>query len=152
LKIALDENIPHLMVIVFQTLAKEGSVLNGQIVSARDYRPFSEQGDEHWIRRFAADGGQVVISGDTRMRSRIHELAALVECGLITYFFERRWSAVNFYTKSAMLLHWWQAIRAHMDMAAKGTCWEIPHQWQWKDLVDVSIDPKKITPKRRKPT
>lgn len=97
------------------------------------------------MTRFAQDGGQVVISGDTRLRSRPHELAAIVECGLIAYCFERRWSDKNFFTKSAMLLHWWPKIREHMKSAPKGTCWEIPFQWNWKDLIDVTADPAKIS-------
>lgn len=145
MKISFDENIPPLMAKVFQTLAQEKGVLNAQICIAKDYRPAEERGDEHWVRRFAADYGNVVISGDTRLRSNVHERAALAECGLITYCFERRWSDVRFFTKSAMLLHWWPMIRDHMDTAAKGTCWEIPFVWTWKDIVNVSADPKAIS-------
>jgi len=148
LKIAFDENVPSEMAMVFQTLAKQIGVLNAEIVLAKSYRPDGEKGDEHWTRRFAADGGQVVISGDTRMRSRVHELAALVESGLVTYFSERKWSTVSFFTKSAMLLHWWKPVRDHMETAQRGTCWEIPFQWQWKDLVNVSADPQAIKAKK----
>ncbi|HSC17364.1 MAG TPA: hypothetical protein VLC74_00470 [Rhizomicrobium sp.] len=152
MKIAFDENMPPVMASVFQTLAKESGILKAEIVLASSYRPIHERGDEHWARRFAADGGDVVVSGDTRMRSRLHELAALVECGLITYFFERRWSDVNFFTKSAMLLHSWTPVRKHMDTAPKGTCWEIPYSWTWKELENVSADPKAITPTKPKKT
>lgn len=145
MKIAFDENIPSMMVIVFQALAKDGGVLKTQIVTAADYRPKGEKGDEHWVVRFAKDGGQIIISGDTKMHGRLHELAALVESGVVTYFFERKWSTFSFFTKSAMLLHWWPKVREHMDTAGKGTCWEIPCQWLWKDLVDVSVDPQAIS-------
>lgn len=136
------------MVTVFRSLASDGGVLNCEIVSAKEYRPIDERGDEHWVRRFAKDGGQIVISGDTKMRARVHELAALIEAGLVTYFFERKWSDVSFFTKSAMLLHWWEPVRKHMDTAARATCWEIPYQWTWKDLVDVSVDPSQIAKAR----
>jgi hypothetical protein len=148
LKIAFDENIPPIMAMIFQSLAKAEGVLEAEIAIAKDYRPAGELGDENWTRRFAADGGSVVISGDTKMRSRIHELAALTETGLITYFFERQWSTAHFFTKSAMLLHWWKPVRAHIDTAAKGTCWEIPYQWTWKDLVNVSANAKEISQSR----
>lgn len=137
------------MVTVFQALAKGGGVLKAEIVTAADYRPKHERGDEHWVRRFASDGGRVVISGDTKMHGRIHELAALVEAGMVTYFFERRWSDMNFYSKSAMLLHWWPNVAKHMENAASGTCWEAPCQWTWKDLADVTIDPKKLSEVRK---
>ncbi len=146
MKIAFDENIPIQMVKVFQTLASDEGVLNAKIVQAKKYRPADERGDEHWVRRFASDHGQVVISGGTKMRSRIHERAALAQCGLVTYCFERHWSVTSFFTKSAMLLQWWPKVREHMDGAPKGSCWEIPFVWNWKDLVDVSANPKEITP------
>lgn len=136
------------MATVFQTLAQGGGVLNAQIVLASDYKPRDERGDEHWTRRFATDGGRVIISGDTKMRSRLHELAALVESGLVTYMFQRQWSDKSFFTKSAMLLHWWVPVRAHIDSAPQGTCWEIPFQWAWRDLENVSADPKAIKAKK----
>jgi len=137
------------MATVFQTLAKGSGVLGADIVLASDYRPHGEPGDEHWVRRFAKDAGQVIISGDTRMRSRLHELAALSESGVVTYFFQRQWSGGDFFTKSAMLLHWWPKVREHMNSAPKGSCWEIPFQWTWKDLSDVTADPKAIKEKKR---
>lgn len=136
------------MVTVFQTLAKERGVLKAEIVLAKSYRPDGEIGDEHWTRRFADDGGHVIISGDTKMRARLHELAALVESGLVTYFFQRQWTGASFFTKSAMLMHWWPKVREHMGTAAKGTCWEIPYQWTWKDLENVSANPKDIKTKK----
>lgn len=144
MKIAFDENVPRGMVRVFQALAGDEEALKAVIVSARDYRPDQERGDEHWVKRFAQDGGGFIISGDVHMRSRRHELAALVELGLVTYFFEGRWSTANFFTKSAMLLHWWPILAEHMLTASRGTCWEIPYQWTWKDLTDVSADPSQI--------
>jgi hypothetical protein len=148
LKIAFDENILPIMAMVFQTLAKEEGVLKAKIVLAKDYTLKDERGDAHWTRRFAADGGQVIISGDTRMRSRLHELAALVESGLVTYMFQRQWSAGSFFSKSAMLLHWWKPARDHMETAAIRTCWEIPYQWTWKELENVSADPQAIKAKK----
>ena len=87
--------------------ALEKRFIDIDLVLAKDYRPDGEKGDEHWVKRFANDGGQVIISGDTRLHSRLHEVAALVEAAMITYCFERAWSTGNFFTKSAMLLHWW---------------------------------------------
>ena len=148
MKVAFDENLPPVMVKVFQTLATQSHILTAEVVTASNYRPHGERGDEHWVKRFAVDGGRVIVTGDTKMRIRDHERAALVESGLITYCFERQWSDVNFFTKSAMLLHWWTRIRIHMDTAAPGSFWIIPFVWGSKDLEDATVDPREI--KKRK--
>ena len=150
MKIAFDENIPQLMVRVFQTLANDGHVLGVEIFSARAYRPDYEKGDDNWIKRFASSGGQIIISGDVHMRSRIHERAALAQAKVITYFFDGRWSKFGLFTKSAMLLQWWPFLAEHMKAAQPATCWEIPAVWNITELRDVSTDPAKISEEKKK--
>jgi hypothetical protein len=144
-RVALDENIPEMMVRVFETLAHEKHILNAEIISARAYRPNLEKGDDNWVRRFAAAGGDVVISGDVRMRSSLHERAALAEAGVITYCFTERWSQFDNFVKSALLLKWWPAVATHMQTARRGSCWEIPMSWNIVGLKDVSADPTKLS-------
>jgi hypothetical protein len=121
---------------IFQKLAKEES-LRVTIVSARRYRPRSERGDQNWIRRFAKAGGKVIISGDARMRSNLHEQAALMQAGMITFFFEYKWNESNFYVKCAMLFNWWPRIIEVAGQSSPGDFWEVPHQWNWKDMRNV---------------
>jgi hypothetical protein len=148
-KIAFDENIPAAMTRIFVALSQTSEVLTAEIVSVSDYRPITERGDENWLRRFAADGGQIIISGDTRMRARPHELLALSQSGLISYFFERKWSGRNFFTKAAMLMHWWPEVRKQMDTAEKGSCWEIPFPWTYRSLETVTVKPDALIKVRR---
>jgi hypothetical protein len=135
-KIAFDENLPPMMVGIFQKLAKQEK-LPVVIVSARRYRPRSERGDQNWIRRFAKAGGKVIISGDARMRSNLHEQAALTQAGMITFFFEYKWNTSNFYVKCAMLFNWWPRIIEVAGQSTPGDFWEVPHQWNWKDMRNV---------------
>jgi hypothetical protein len=152
-KIAFDENIPPEMVRIFRQDAETYLALGHQVISARDYRPEGERGDENWIKRFASDGGQVIISGDVRMRVLAHERAALAEGGLITYFFQAEWNNMKFHTKVAMLVKWWPQIAEHMTSAELGTCWEIPFTWGGGEFRDVSARSAEIVrdrPKRKK--
>lgn len=153
MKIAFDENIPPQMVRIFLAQAGTNLALGHEIVSAQDYRPIDEHGDENWLGRFAADGGNVIISGDKRIRVLPHERAALTEGGLIAYFFHAQWNNSDFHTKSAMLIKRWPQIVQHMTAAPAGSCWEIPFDWTFSDLKDVSANPAEITkdrPKKRK--
>lgn len=136
MKIAFDENLPLIMVSIFRSLAKDEH-LPVTIVSARRYRPKSERGDQNWIRRFAKAGGKVIISGDARMRANLHEQTALMQSGMITFFFESKWNECNFYVKSAMLFNWWPRIVEVAGKSNPGDLWEIPHQWNWKDMKNV---------------
>jgi hypothetical protein len=138
-KIAFDENVPMAMVKVFETFAKERQFkkLTGTFVikSAKDYTPFKSDPDYQpsndvpWIKRFYADGGRIIISGNTEMKSVPHERLALIECGMIVFFFEGRWSKWRFFEKCAHLMHWWPVVAAKAHRAKKGTFWHIPLNW-----------------------
>jgi hypothetical protein len=102
LKIAFDENMPPALVKVFKTFASEKqlkSILgNFEIESAVDYTPrkddpdYLRKNDVPWIKRFAAAGGKVIISGNTQMKFVPHERLALVQAGMIVIYFENQWN------------------------------------------------------------
>ncbi len=142
MKVAFDEHVPPGIVKVFKTLAEEGDIVRIEFVSARDYRLPKDKGDPPWLERFAKDGGSVVISGDRKMRSRPHERAALAEAGLITFFFRPVWSERTMFVKSAMLLNWWPRINEYIWQSSPSQCWEIPFQWNWTNLRDVTGETK----------
>lgn len=144
MKIAFDENISPLLLKTFQSLASAGQILGHEFVSAKDYRPLHEKGDENWIERFAKDGGGVIISGDVRIRSLPVERAALAQAGLITFFFESRWGQADGWTKSSMLMNWWPRIAEQVAASKPGDCWEIPFQWNHKAMRNVSAFPDEI--------
>lgn len=139
MKIAFDENVTMAMVRVFETFASERQLKkftgNFEIESAKKYTPEPRDGDYiakndvPWIKRFAASGGRVIISGNTKMRSVPHERLALIECGMITIFFEARWNNWNFFDKCAHLMHWWPVIDKKVRRAPKGSFWAIPLNW-----------------------
>ncbi len=137
MKVALDENIPLGIVRAFQALAGERTIRGYQFVSARDYSENGDESDVPWIRRFAADGGRVVISGDKRMRARVHERDALASAGMIVFYFTAAWSKSSDMTKSSMLLRWWDMIAEYIKNGKPGDCWEIPFQWSVKEMRDV---------------
>ena len=154
MKVAFDENMPRALVRVFQILSKERKFQNLSagldIRSAADYTPeegqpdHSYRNDAPWISRFAADGGRVIISGDTAMKSRPHERLALVELGMVTIFFESQWSQWKFFKKCSLLLHWWPEIIKTIGKAQPGTFWHIPSHWQDGFLRQVSNEDQKL--------
>jgi hypothetical protein len=120
-------------------------MLRVEIVSARQYAPPKAESDVPWIERFAKDGGKVIISGDARMRGKLHEQKALRDAGFIVIFFARRWNNMNAYNKAAMLIRWWPFILGAIEAAAPGQFFEVPCSWHGSALREVT------PPKRRKP-
>jgi hypothetical protein len=161
LKVAFDENVPAAMVRVFQTFASErqlkkliGSI---EVTSAADYAPkrgdadYRPKNDEPWIKRFAADGGKVIISGDTRMRHVPHERLALIQAGMLVFFFDGKWSEWGFFHKCSLLIHHWPAISTRVKRTKSAAFWQIPLSWSEKaKLRRASLDdPKKLKLERK---
>jgi hypothetical protein len=169
LKVAFDQNVPIGVVRVLQTFANERQFrkISGSFIikAASDYTPkrgdddYRPGNDVPWLKRFADDGGKVVISGDVRMKSRPHERLALIEHGFIVIFFETQWSDWKFWRKCALLIHWWPVIAAKIKRAKKPSFYHVPCNWvedgelRWvsnKDPKELKLEQKARTSKRRK--
>jgi hypothetical protein len=149
------------MVRVFQTFASErqlkkliGSI---EVTSAANYAPkrgdgdYRPKNDEPWIKRFAADGGKVIISGDTKMRYVPHERLALIQAGMLVFFFDGKWSTWGFFHKCSLLIHHWPAIASRVKRTRSAAFWQIPLSWSEKaKLRRASLDdPKKLKLERK---
>jgi PIN like domain len=140
LKVAFDEPVPVAMVRVFQALAEERKLkrLVGMlsVESAKDYAPhpgdpdYLKRSDVPWVRRFAAAGGKIIISGDTNMMKEDHERLAPIEAGMLVIFFGSQWSGWKFHRKSALLLNWWPMIVSTSAKAKPGSFWRVPTSWR----------------------
>lgn len=138
MKVAFDENMPAAMVRVFQGFQKEQALkdIAGGITikKAQDYYPniddpdYVPKDDAPWIRRFAADGGKAIISGNTKMRKVPHERLALVQTRMIVIFFASKWSGWKFCRKCSLLIHWWPNILDAVKNAEPGF-YMVPSSW-----------------------
>ena len=141
--------MPPQLVKVFQILASEGDVLRATIVSARQYPVPKTKTDVPWLDAFSADGGNVVITGDTKMRAKLVELKALADHGLITIFFHSRWNNMGWFAKTAMLIKWWPVISMTIQRARKKQCFEVPCNWSGNALREVTPPKARKKPGRR---
>ncbi|WP_028350242.1 hypothetical protein [Bradyrhizobium murdochi] len=157
MKIAFDEHIPPVLVKVFQEFASDRHLLklNADLVlqSVKLYYPKPEdsdylrRNDAPWVKRFAAAGGKVVISGNTRMKIVPHERLALVEEGMVVIFFDGGWNNWNFFKKCSLLIHWWPTIVKQLKTANPSSFWHVPAVWPIKDgskLRSVSNEDLKL--------
>lgn len=148
MKVAFDENMPAAMVRILKGFHGERglkSLAAGiTIVQAQEYYPdqkdadYSAKDDSPWIRRFAADGGRVVISGDARMMEKPHERLALLECNLTTIFFSPPWHGWKFCRKCALVMHWWPALLDTVRKPEPGF-FRVPKSWP--DDAEAKLQP-----------
>lgn len=134
------------MVRAFQAFAKERQLrkVTGdiEIKSAADYTPkpgdpdYVRKNDVPWLKKFAEDGGKVVISGNTAMKNVPHERKALNELGFVVIFFESQWSNWPFFRKCALLLHWWPEVARTIKRAKPGF-WHVPCNYKEKGITQA---------------
>lgn len=157
MKVAFDENIPAAMVRVFRQFHTERSlkrIVQGvTLESAKDYTPsrddpdYARKNDVPWIKRYAAAGGHIIISGDVRMTTVPHERLALVQEGMVVVLFAPKWGNWQFCRKAALLLHWWPTILGHVRKAKPGF-YSVPCTWPDDDaahLRELSTEDLKLT-------
>ncbi len=161
MKVAFDENVPVALVRVFKTFASERQLrflTKGlTIESSADYTPrpgdpdYEKNNDVPWVKRFAAAGGKVIVSGDVDMKTVPHERLALVEAGMVVIFFERQWSQWPFFRKCALLLHWWPLIADKVKRARKGSFWRVPCNFSLEGKLErlSNTDEKKLKIQRQ---
>jgi hypothetical protein len=69
---------------------------------------------------------------------------------MVTIFFEAQWNNWPFFSKCALLLHWWPAIVRTLKAAAPGTFWHVPCDWSQKgNLRPVPNDDSKLFKRER---
>lgn len=125
MKIALDQNLPPKLVGVIIGLFEDGP--KHDVCSSKKYEPELKTPDLMWIQRFAAEGGQVVISGEKEMRSVPHVIKGIEETGVVAYFVPGAWSQFKMEDKAGYVLIWWNRIVDHAASAPAGSCWMIPN-------------------------
>lgn len=134
--------MPKALVEALTALGGESGILQVELVSARSYAVPKASSDVPWLRKFKEDGGAVVVSGDAKMRGKLHEQAALSEAGFIVFFPARKWNQFDGYNKSAFLLLWWRTILQTAEAAKPGQFFEIP-------LTKRIVPMREVTPPTR---
>lgn len=146
MKIRADEHIAPKI-----TKALEILVLpNGwELTHVRDFHA-ARTADETWIPRFAAEGGQVILSADRKILARPHQLAAIAEGNLIGVFLSPQWAEAKRNVQAANIIWWWPKIEKAISTAAPKQCFRVPPDFRAGDLEELRIDFEKASASRRR--
>jgi hypothetical protein len=104
--------------------------------------------DPDWIKRFAAEGGTAIVSGDLRILQHWPNLIAYTESGLISFFPPSEFKVFGGFAKAAFYLRWWPAIVEKINVSSPGDRWRLPMMWatthhmKMEAIKDPRIDEK----------
>lgn len=87
--------------------------------------------DEIWADRFTRYGGQVVISGNSRIAYTPHQAVAFIDNGLICFFPCGEWNRLGGHLRDAVMIEAWPRIEKKIAEVPGGSCWRI--EFGYKD-------------------
>jgi hypothetical protein len=149
LKIRLDENLSWRVVEAIRGFMTKRPGF--EIDWVRDHHPPGTS-DPTWLRQFASDGGDAIISGDARILSHFPDLVAYKESGLIGFFPPPKFDDLRGAGQAALIMRWWPAIVEKLKISARGDTWRFPLIWSTPDVSKFEDlrDPRLDAPETRK--
>ncbi|HLG81446.1 MAG TPA: hypothetical protein VKY22_10545 [Bradyrhizobium sp.] len=126
MKIRLDENISYRVAKALKAFLADRSGL--EITWVRDFHPPGTE-DPIWLKAFASEGGNAILSGDGRILQHWPNLIAYMESGLISFFPPANFDDLKGFGQASLLLRWWPVIVEKTKLSQAGDCWRIPMTW-----------------------
>jgi hypothetical protein len=66
--------------------------------------------DVHWITKFASEGGDAIVSGDTDFLKRLHQILAVNQTGMRVIHMLPKWANARCDLQAAFVPLWWRRI------------------------------------------
>lgn len=109
--------------------------------------------DQIWVRKFAAAGGEAIVSGDFAMTKRAHEIVAIAETGLRLIVLDQAWARQKKHVQVAYLFFWWPLIEEALVASKPRQCLKVPAGWDHKNpIAPIKIDLQDAYAKVKKAT
>lgn len=100
--------------------------------------------DETWIPRFAAEGGNAILSADRNILVRPNQLKALAESKLVAVFLSAKWASSRRHIQAAHVLHCWPRIEKVIEQSQPSQCWRVPFGFDDAPIELIQIDLAKV--------
>lgn len=96
--------------------------------------------DEHWISKFAREGGHAVLSGDTDFFKRHHLVLEVNKTGLRVIHLPSKWANARCDLQAAHILLWWRRIEKTISTMSGRQC----YRPKWNIKEDGELDRIKV--------
>jgi PIN like domain len=97
--------------------------------------------DEHWITRFARNGGRAIISADVDFFKSPPQVLAVFNTGIRVIHLPPKWANAGCHLQAAHVLLWWRRIEARISAMNDRECYRPP--WNINEsgeLMRVQVD------------
>ena len=138
MRVCADENVAP----VLSELIREQLLSHEFSLETVDDHQAAGVEDKIWVRKFAAAGGQAIVSADFAMTKRPHEVAAINETGLRLVILDERWPRQKKNIQISYLFYWWPEIEKTLSSASSGKCFKVP--WGWPTDTAGLIKPIQV--------
>ncbi|MGE0719334.1 MAG: hypothetical protein AB7P02_28080 [Alphaproteobacteria bacterium] len=135
MKIRADEHVSPKIVAAIRSLVLSA---DWDLSHVRDHNA-PRTADETWVPRFIAEGGRGILTADRKMMARPHELAAIVDGGLVAVFLPAQWAEARGHQQAAHILWWWPRIEAAFRNSQPRQCWRVPFSFGSDDPLEEMV-------------
>jgi hypothetical protein len=107
--------------------------------------------DDHWITRFAREGGSAILSADTDFFKLPSQVIAVAKTGMKIIHFPPKWANAGCHLQAAHTLLWWRRIEEALTTMKPRECYRPP--WNINEsgeLNRVQVDYARAYKKQRK--
>jgi hypothetical protein len=125
LKIRLDENLSYRVAHAVLAIVanREGFEVTHNSEVAQGVK------DPAWLTKFAAEDGDMIVSGDWRILQHWPDLVAFTESGLVSFFPPAVFGQMVGYARAAFILRWWPTMLEKYKSSERGDRWRLPASW-----------------------
>lgn len=124
MKFFLDNNLSFRIARALNVLSEhEGD----EVVALRD-RFSPDVADVAWIPQLSTEGGWIIVSGDSNIRSKPAERQVFSRSKLTTFFLAKGWMNMTYWDQAYLLVRRWPQVRLEAQRLKPGSCLEIPHK------------------------
>jgi hypothetical protein len=135
-KVRADEHVSPKIV----RALKEVSLSPGwELTCVREFHA-PRTADETWIPKFAAEGGQAIITADAGMLKRPHQIVAIQQSGIIGVLLSSAWAEGRRHFQAASLIYHWPKIEAQLLASQPGDFWRVPSTIDDRDLEKIVVN------------
>lgn len=96
--------------------------------------------DQTWVRVFAANGGQVVVSADEKMTRRHAELVAIADCGLKLIVLPHQFPNSKRHLQAAFMCHHWPSIETTLSDGHNSRFWKVRWGYSDESISPLTLD------------
>jgi hypothetical protein len=146
LKVRCDEHVSPIIVAAISDLA----LSPGWEISSVLNVGHGGDADEHWITKFASDGGHAILTADRDFLSLAPQVNAVFDTGLKVIHLPPKWGQAKGHLQAAHILQWWLRIEQKIAEMKPRECYR--PEWNIRETGEIKkipIDFHKAQKQRR---